>query len=87
MTGSQKFHLRLLTTLRVQNNGDLNSLPSNIKKVKIHKIHTLRENVIAGRNFCGRYFSGIYFSNFDPKLQKNFLKIGKQCSIARSNSA
>ena len=32
MTGSQKFHLRLLTTLRLQNKRALNIFPSDIKK-------------------------------------------------------
>ena len=43
MTGKQKFHLSLLTTLRLQNKRALNNFPSDIKKVvKIHIIHTLK---------------------------------------------
>ena len=71
MTGSQKFHLSLLITFRLQNKRALSNFPSDIKKiVKIHKLHTLREDIFAGRNFRGRYFRGIYFRDFDSKLRE-----------------
>ena len=83
MTGSQKFHLSLLTTLRLQNKRALNNTPSDIKKMaKIHVIHTLREDI-----FAEDILAEFIFRDFDPKSKINSAKISKHGSVAKTNSA